>query len=112
MINIGDIKNIIKDLHIKMDTVTDEINYIKKEIKENDDNTITSDDIIISIKLRLAELDLDIFDYKKKYIETMDDKNEYNSGYIYGKFESLSKEYRILKNIMSDYYNGIDSKWM
>lgn len=69
---------------------------------------VTADDIIVSIKLRLAELDFDIFDAKKKYIETMDDIHSYDSGYIYGKFESLRKEYRILKKIMSDYYNGIE----
>lgn len=62
-------------------------------------------DIIVSIKLRLAELDLDIQDAKNRVIEaTKVSVNCYGAGYELALFEGLVKEKRTLEKIMRGEY--------
>lgn len=68
------------------------------------------DHIIVSIKLRLGELDLEISDAFKalKDARRNGGQNCYGAGYEAGVLETLQSEEQTLRKIMGGYYGGRD----
>lgn len=71
----------------------------------SEENSTTIDDIIVSIKLRLAELDLDIHDAKERVISASKTSPScYAAGYELGTLEALRTEKETLEKIMRGEY--------